>query len=78
MQENGFFWAPRPNPFPFWELGILLIFIADWFLLQKSLADTTKQENSRRRKPRNSEISRPIKQNVNVSRAEAANQATKY
>ena len=29
-------------------------------------------------KPRNSETTRPIKQNVNVSRAETVNQATKY
>ena len=42
------------------------------------LTDTTKQENSFKGKFRISETTRPIKQNVNVSRAETVNQATKY
>ena len=39
--------------------------------------DTTKQENLFEEKPMISETTIPIKQNVNVSRAETVNQATK-
>ena len=41
------------------------------------LTDTTKQENPLKRKSRISETTRPIKQNVNVSRAETGNSSYK-
>ena len=41
------------------------------------LTDTTKQENPFEEKPMISEKTIPIKQNVNVSRTETVNQATK-
>ena len=43
-----------------------------------ALTDIIKQENPFEGKPRISETARPIKQNMNVSRAEPVNQATKY